>query len=110
MNSFIYICLTHPKAGNETFLVSDQNPISTSKLIEKLSLSLNTNIPLFFPFPEFILRTLLLMIGRGDVATKLLKSLEVDIEKNSKLLGWQPVQSTEDGLKQMAEDFLNNEQ
>ena len=50
------------------------------------------------------------MIGKGEVATKLLKSLEVDIEKNSKLLGWQPVQSTEDGLKQMAEDFLNNEQ
>ena len=110
LNSFIYICLTHPKAGNETFLVSDQNPISISKLIEKLSLSLNTNIPFFVPFPKFILRTLLLMIGRGDVATKLLKSLEVDIEKNSKLLGWQPVQSTEDGLKKMAEDFLNNEQ
>ena len=110
LNSFIYICLTHPKAGNETFLVSDQNPISISKLIEKLSLSLNTNIPLFVPFPKFILSTLLLMIGRGDVATKLLKSLEVDIEKNSKLLGWQPVQSTDDGLKQMAEDFLNNGQ
>ena len=110
LNSFIYICLTHPKAGNETFLVSDQNPISISKLIEKLSLSLNTNIPFFVPFPKFILSTLLSMIGKGEVATKLLESLEVDIEKNSKLLGWQPVQSTEDGLKRMAEDFLNNEQ
>ena len=110
LNSFIYICLNHPKAGNETFLVSDQTPISISKLIEKLSLSLNTSIPKFVPFPKFILSTLLLMIGKGEVATKLLKSLEVDIEKNSKLLGWQPVQSTEDGLKQMAEDFLNNEQ
>ena len=110
LNSFMYICLTHPKAGNETFLVSDQNPISISKLIEKLSLSLNTNIPLFVPFPKFILSTLLLMLGKSDVATKLLKSLEVDIEKNSKLLDWQPVQSTDDGLKQMAEDFLNNGQ
>ena len=111
LNSFIYICLTHPKAGNETFLVSDQTPISISKLIEKLSLSLNTKkIPLFVPFPKSILSALLLMVGKGDVATKLLKSLEVDIEKNSKLLGWHPVQSTEEGLKQMAEDFLNNEQ
>ena len=111
MNSFIYICLTHPKAGNETFLVSDQTPISISKLIEKLSLSLNTKkIPLFVPFPKSILSALLLMVGKGDVATKLLKSLEVDIEKNSNLLGWRPVQSTEEGLKQMAEEFLNNEQ
>jgi len=111
LNSFIYICLTHPKAGNETFLVSDQTPISISKLIEKLSLSLNTKkIPLFVPFPKSILSALLLMVGKGDVATKLLKSLEVDIEKNSNLLGWYPVQSTEEGLKQMAEDFLNNEQ
>ena len=111
LNSFIYICLTHPKARNETFLVSDQTSISISKLIEKLSLSLNTKkIPLFVPFPKSILSALLLMVGKGDVATKLLKSLEVDIEKNSNLLGWYPVQSTEEGLKQMAEDFLNNEQ
>jgi len=109
LNSFIYICLTHPRAGNEIFLVSDQTPVSISELIEKLSMFLNSNIPLFIPFPNFILSTLLLVIGKSNVATKLLESLEVDIEKNSKLLGWQPLQSTEDGLRQMAEDFLSNE-
>ena len=109
LNSFIYICLTHPRAENEIFLVSDQTPISISELIEKLSMFLNSNIPLFIPFPNFILGTLLLVIGKSNVATKLLESLEVDIEKNSKLLDWQPLQSTDDGLRQMVEDFLSNE-
>tara|TARA_B100001750_G_scaffold240325_1_gene249829 strand:- start:3043 stop:3993 length:951 start_codon:yes stop_codon:yes gene_type:complete len=109
LNSFIYICLTHPRAENEIFLVSDQTPISISELIKKLSMFLNSNIPLFIPFPNFILGTLLLVIGKSNVATKLLESLEVDIEKNSKLLNWQPLQSTDDGLRQMVEDFLSNE-
>ena len=37
------------------------------------------------------------------------EAIEVDIEKNSKLLDWQPLQSTDDGLRQMVEDFLSNE-
>ena len=109
LNSFIYICLIHPKAQNETFLVSDQTSISISNLVEKLSLTLTTKKPLFVPFPKIILSTFLLLIGRGDIATKLLKSLEVDIEKNSKLLDWKPIQSTEEGIRQMVENFLNNE-
>ena len=109
LNSFIYICLIHPKAQNETFLVSDQTSISISNLVEKLSLTLTTKKPLFVPFPKIILSTFLSLIGRGDIATKLLKSLEVDIEKNSKLLEWKPIQSTEEGIRQMAENFLNNE-
>ena len=60
-------------------------------------------------FPEKILRMILIIFRKKDVARKILSSLEVNIDKNLDILGWKPTQSTNDALGETAQYFLENE-
>ena len=43
------------------------------------------------------------MVGKQDVAQRLCGSLQVDIEKTRRFLGWTPPLSRDEGLKKAAE-------
>ena len=105
---FIIICLKHPSAANQIFLVCDQPPISSYELVKNLSYLLKKR-PLLISFPEKILRMILIIFRKKDVARKILSSLEVNIDKNLDILGWKPTQSTNDALGETAQYFLENE-
>jgi nucleoside-diphosphate-sugar epimerase len=96
---FIVTCITHPKAANQTFLISDNHDISTSDLLRLISKVMDKRARLI-PIPSKLLFWLFSMIGRGDFAERLLGSLEVDISKAKKLLSWSPPATMEDELKE----------
>tara|TARA_B100000029_G_scaffold273909_1_gene268675 strand:+ start:4094 stop:5026 length:933 start_codon:yes stop_codon:yes gene_type:complete len=108
LTDFIYTCIKHPKAKNETFIVSDQEAISISELIKMLSMGLVSRNPFFIPFPKKLLRYLLLLIGKKGLVNRLLDSLEVDTQKNKEILEWEPIETLEQGLKRMSESFLKD--
>jgi nucleoside-diphosphate-sugar epimerase len=98
----IVTCLTHPAAANQTFLVSDGEDVSTSELLRRMGQALGHPARLI-PVPSGWLKLAATMVGKQDVAQRLCGSLQVDIEKTRRLLGWTPPFTLDQGLKKAAE-------
>ncbi|NVK00871.1 MAG: SDR family oxidoreductase [Oceanospirillaceae bacterium] len=95
--SFIIRCIDHPKAADQTFLVSDGNDLSTTALLTAVGQALGARLPLL-PVPSTWLISILRLFGKGPIVDRLFGSLRVDITKNFELLGWKPEVSVEEGL------------
>ena len=98
----IVTCLTHPAAANQTFLVSDGEDVSTTELLRRMGQAMGRPARLI-PVPASWLKLAAAMVGRRDMAQRLCGSLQVDIEKTRRLLGWTPPLSLDEGLKKAAE-------
>jgi nucleoside-diphosphate-sugar epimerase len=101
------LCLHHPAAAGETFLVSDQEDLSTPELIHILADALRRR-PRMFPFPRSLLQGLAAWFGQGGAAERLLGSLQVSSEKATKRLDWSPPLRVRDGIARTADWFLKN--
>jgi nucleoside-diphosphate-sugar epimerase len=99
---FISLCIRHPAAANQVFLVSDGNDISTSDLLKKIASAFDRRARLI-PVPVGLMAFAATILGKEAVADRLFGSLRVDITKARDLLGWQPVVSMDDQLKKMVE-------
>jgi nucleoside-diphosphate-sugar epimerase len=97
----IVTCLTHPAAANQTFLVSDGEDVSTTELLRRMGQAMNRPARLI-PVPASWLKLAAAMVGKQDVAQRLCGSLQVDIEKTRRLLGWTPPLSLDEGLRRAA--------
>lgn len=95
---FIRTCIEHPAAANETFLVSDGDDLSTTDLIRRLAHAMDRPARLI-PVPVSLLMTAATLLGKQDVARRLLGSLTVDIAKARHRLDWTPPVSVDEGLK-----------
>lgn len=96
--NFISICIQHPAAANETFLVSDGEDLSTPDLIRRLSIAMNRKERLVgVPVP--LLWVAAAMLGKRDEAQRICGSLRVDISKARTLLRWHPPVSIDEGLR-----------
>jgi nucleoside-diphosphate-sugar epimerase len=98
----IVVCLTHPAAANQTFLVSDNEDISTTELLCRLGRIIDSRTFLI-PVPASCLKLGALLGGKRNVAQRLCGSLQVDIEKTCQLLGWHPPITLTQGLKKVVE-------
>jgi nucleoside-diphosphate-sugar epimerase len=96
---FIVLTSLHPKAANELFLVSDNENVSTKKLIEIIWQARGVK-SFLIPFPIFIFRLLLKALSRESMSIQLFDSLEIDNSKAKQLLGWSPNQTMSDVFKQ----------
>lgn len=94
---FIMVCMTHPKAANETFLVSDDEDISTTQLI-KYIIEANKQKPFLIPVPQKWLSILFKFMGKTSLSDRLCGNLQVNINKAKTLLNWQPKYSVRDGI------------
>jgi nucleoside-diphosphate-sugar epimerase len=94
---FIILCINHPKAANETFVISDDDDVSTSNLIRSI-IEAKGKKALLIPIPQNMLYTLLKLIGKKDLYIKLCGNLQVNITKAKTLLGWKPPFSFKDGI------------
>jgi nucleoside-diphosphate-sugar epimerase len=95
----IIICLDHPSARNQIFLASDGNDRSLSQILRCLS-DVSDSRSMTFRFPARVLKYFLYCIGKRDIADRLLGSLQVDISKAKKELGWIPKMKVDDELRQ----------
>lgn len=96
--NFIIYCLEHPKAANQVFLLSDGKDVSIVQLIRCIAYIQGKSANLL-PVPTSWINFLASLLGRRDVADRLLGSLSVNISKARSLLGWEPVVSMEQQLK-----------
>lgn len=104
---FIVTCIEHKYAKNEVFLISDDDDISTADLLEEIAKGLGVknkavNIPAGF------INTAASAIGKSGVAQRLSGSLQVDISKAKKLLGWGPKYSTSESIQNTAKSYKSN--
>ncbi|MFY9327449.1 MAG: SDR family oxidoreductase [Georgfuchsia sp.] len=102
-------CMSHPAAANQTFLVCDGENLSTTELLKRTATAMGKKARLF-PVPEQILRIGARLIGKPNVAQRLVDSLQVDISKTRDLLGWTPSVTVDQSLRKTAEHFLQNQQ
>jgi len=94
----IITCITHPHAVNQTFLVSDDEDISTTQLLKMMARAAG-NPPRLLPVPMSWLRLVGKLTGKQAVIERLCGNLLVDISHTKKILGWQPPISVEEGIK-----------
>jgi len=93
----IVTCLNHPAAANQTFLVSDGEDVSTTTLLRKTAAAMGKSARLV-PVPAHLLELGSAVLGKQEMAQRLCGSLQVEIEKTRRLLGWQPPLTLDEGL------------
>jgi nucleoside-diphosphate-sugar epimerase len=98
-------CVEHPAAANRTFLVSDDEDLSTTDLLRRLGAALGRPARLI-PVPEQWLVLLARAAGGAQLAQRLCGSLCVDIGETRRLLDWSPPIDVDEGLRRTVEAFL----
>jgi len=104
----IVTCIDHPNAANQTFLVSDDDDVSTTGLLQNMATALNVPCRLI-PIPASWFELASKLIGKPAIAQRLCGSLQVDISKTKELLGWKPPYSSAECMKKTAIAFLHFE-
>lgn len=94
---FIEVCISHPQAANQTFLVSDGHDLSTPDLVRGLARAGGVMARLI-PVPVWALRAGAALVGKSSAIERLCGSLQVDISKARNVLGWTPPVAVEQGL------------
>jgi nucleoside-diphosphate-sugar epimerase len=102
----IVTCLHHPRAGNQIFLVSDGEDLSTADLLQRMSLAMGRPARLFY-VPIELLKVGAIALNKLGFYERLCDSLQLDITKTHQLLGWSPSISVDEGLRLTAIGFRN---
>jgi nucleoside-diphosphate-sugar epimerase len=98
-------CTHHPAAARQTFMVSDDNDVSTSELIRMIGAAMGKR-PLLLPVPTEIIAGTAALLGKSAVASRILGSLQVDITETKSILGWKPVVTMQELLNKTVAHFL----
>jgi len=91
-------CLTNPSASGRQFLVSDNSDVSTPELLRQIASAMSRPARLL-PFPATILQLAAKLLGRSAEASRLIGSLQVDIDETMRVLNWRPPVSLADGIR-----------
>jgi len=103
--SSIHSVLFHPRAAGKTFLVSDGRGISTLELCREIAEHLN--VPLrVFSTPNRMLLNLSKILGKREVAERLLGSFHLDSAEIHKSLDWNPPFTFQEGVRATVEWYV----
>ncbi len=102
---FILCCIEHPAAAGETFFVSDGEDLSTPALIKRLAYHMNKR-PYLFSVNKKLLHFGAKLVGKTEEIERLCQSLQVDIAKAKRLLGWQPPSTVDNGLAKTVKWYM----
>ncbi len=100
----ISTCIAHPKAANQTFLVSDDEDLSTTDLLRRTGKALGKPAHLL-PLPTGLLKAGAALFNKNGIYQRLCGSLQVDISKTRFLLDWTPPVSVDEGLRRTVSGF-----
>lgn len=98
----ILVCVDHPKAANQTFLISDGEDLSTAELLRKIGNALGRSARLLW-VPAGAISFVAGLVGKKVISQRLLGSLQVDIHKTCELLDWKPSVAMDEGLRRAVE-------
>lgn len=98
----ILVCADHPKAANQTFLISDGEDLSTTELLRKVGKALRQPARLLW-VPAGLISLMAALFGKKAIFERLVGSLQVDIDKTCELLDWKPSVAMDEGLRRAME-------
>ena len=104
--NFIELCLTHPDAAGQTFLVSDDHDVSTTELLKEIAAAMHRPSRLISA-PQSFIEKLLLLLGQRHISERLCGSLQIDISLAKTRLSWKPPHTFRDQLSKTALDYLS---
>lgn len=93
----IRVCVEHPDAAGQTFLLDDGQPVSTPELIRAVARAMGRPVRLV-AVPVGMLIFIGAILGKRDAVARLTGSLWVDASLIRSRLGWAPPYSMEAGL------------
>jgi nucleoside-diphosphate-sugar epimerase len=102
---FLVRCIDAHAAANATFLVSDDEDVSTTGLMRRLAGAMKKR-PWLLPVSPPILIALGAVGGQSERMRRLCESLQVDISGTRQALAWSPPSTLEQGLFETAQWYL----
>jgi UDP-glucose 4-epimerase len=102
--NFIVRCLGPIDEAFKVFHVSDPEPVSTPQLLRYVAAGLDVR-PRLFSIRADILEFLCALVGRSDIAARLLMSLELETEDSFAALTWRPTTATREGIVRAVRDM-----
>lgn len=103
----LIVCSAHPHAPGQTFMVSDDRDIGISDLLRMLARAMGKRAHLL-SFPPGLIARIALLLGKSDLADRLLGSLQVDIAHTKSTLGWQPVTGMPESVNKTVQYYLTH--
>ncbi|BBN80432.1 UDP-glucose 4-epimerase [Pseudoalteromonas sp. A25] len=100
----IKVCIEHPKAVNQVFLVSDDNDLSTAEMV-RLMARVQGKSNFSLPLPLWCFKLAGSLLGKLDVVDRLTGSLQLDITHTKNTLDWSPPYPVELGFKLAAKNL-----
>ena len=94
----IVTCIGHPNAANQTFLVSDDDDISTTELLQMIT-RIAGKTSMLIPVPIPLLKAIGQIMGKKEIIDRLCGNLQVDIFHTKETLKWKPPISVEEGIR-----------
>lgn len=94
----IAVCVEHPAALGQTFMITDGEAISTRALTSRLANALGRPGRLW-PMPLSLMSGLMGLLGKASAFERLTQSLVVDGSLFPRMLGWQPPYSQIEGIQ-----------
>jgi nucleoside-diphosphate-sugar epimerase len=98
----ILVCANHPKAANQTFLISDGEDLSTTELLNKIGKALKRPARLLW-VPAGVISFMAGLLGKTMISERLLGSLQVDIRMTCELLDWKPSVAVDEAIRRAVE-------
>ncbi|RNF48807.1 SDR family oxidoreductase [Marinomonas hwangdonensis] len=96
--NLIKVCIDHPKAANQVFLVSDDNDLSTAQMVALMA-KVQGKANLSLPVPVWCFKLAGKLFKKEAVVDRLVGSLQLDIEHTKKTLDWVPPYTVEHGFQ-----------
>lgn len=96
----IRLCVEHPAAAGQTFLIDDGEPVSTPELIRAVACAMGRPVRLL-AVPVGVLELMGALLGKRAAVARLTGSLHVDSSFIRSRLGWAPPYSMASGLAEM---------
>lgn len=103
---FLNVCVSHSNAAGQVFLVSDGHDVSTRDLILGLAREMRKSVWLL-PVPIDMLIIVGKLFGKQAEVDRLCGSLQLDIGKTRRMLGWEPRFSLVDGLQKTVSWYVS---
>ena len=100
LTDFLILCTQFETQIDDTLLISDDEDISTTELLRKLSF-IKEKKDLLFPLPKPILVSLFTLINRKKEIQRLISNLQVDITHTKDKVNWRRKYSLDQSLKEM---------
>lgn len=98
LSDLLALCVVHPQAPGQTFLVSDGQDLSTPDWARAIGRAAGRPARLLSVPPQW-LQWAGNLLGRGEAVRRLTDSLSLDIRHTQVTLGWQAPHTIDEGLR-----------